>query len=91
MLFPTYILSLISVLFFSQPMKTKVDLLIYNAHIYTLSPNNTIAEAMVVSRGKIVFVGSTVDAKTNYEGVTEIDFVIAPVLLFFHPLFCPPG
>ena len=57
MILPTYILSLISVLFFTQPMKLRADLLIYNAHIYTLSPNNTIAEAMVVDKGKIIFVG----------------------------------
>ncbi|MEI7802543.1 MAG: amidohydrolase family protein, partial [Bacteroidota bacterium] len=88
MLFPTYILSLISVLFFSSPAKTKVDLLIYNAHIYTLSPNNTIVEAMVVSKGKIIFVGSSTDAQTNYEGVTEIDLKGETVFPGFNDAHC---
>lgn len=66
MLIPTYFLSLLSVLFFSQPIKTRTDLLILNARIYTLSPNNTIVDAMAIDKGKIVFVGSAIDAEALY-------------------------
>ncbi len=66
MIIPTYFLSLLSVLFYSAPIKTRTDFLILNARIYTLSANNTIVEAMAIDKGKIVFVGSNADAESAY-------------------------
>ncbi len=80
----TYILSLvIAVIFlttafisnkkFNTVYKTKTELLVFNAKIYTLSPNNNVADAMVIYKGKIVFVGKEDSARAHYEAVKEIN------------------
>ncbi len=66
MIIPTYFLSLLAILFNASAIKTRADLLIMNAHIYTLSPNNNVAEAMVVDKGKVLFIGTSADAEALY-------------------------
>ncbi len=60
-----------SLLFFNK--KTKVDLLIYNATIYTVDPSFSTAEAMAVKDGKIVEIGKTADLQNKYEAKEKIN------------------
>ena len=54
----------------SQP---NVDLLVYNARIYTVDSSFSTAEAMAVKDGKIVAVGTTKDITLRYTGDEEVD------------------
>lgn len=53
--------------------KTKVDLLVYNATIYTVDSSFSTAEAMAVKDGKIVAVGKTADLEKKYNAKEKID------------------
>jgi predicted amidohydrolase YtcJ len=53
--------------------ETKVDLLVYNAVIYTVDSSFSTAEAMAVSKGKIVEVGKTADLQNKYEAQENLD------------------
>ena len=46
--------------------KTRVDLIVHHAVIYTVDNNFTIAEAMCVSKGKIVATGTNVNILSRY-------------------------
>src|SRR5690242_710902 len=47
------------------------DLLVVNAHILTMNPAQPVAEALAVKDERIVFVGSTNDAQTQFGGATQ--------------------
>src|SRR5690348_13415670 len=47
------------------------DLLVINAHILTMNPGQPVAEALAVKGGRIVFVGSTTDARTQFAGAAQ--------------------
>lgn len=68
-----YLLPLTLVFFFACCTTSEVDLLIYNAKIYTVDSAFSIAEAMAVKSGKIVAVGSSKDLTENYFSNNEID------------------
>jgi predicted amidohydrolase YtcJ len=51
----------------------KVDLLVYNASVYTVDSNFSKAEAFVVNNGKIVEVGNTNDLKKKYDATDQLD------------------
>jgi predicted amidohydrolase YtcJ len=53
--------------------KIKVDLLVYNATLYTIDSTFSIAEAMAVKDGKIVETGKTSDLKSKYEPKEQLD------------------
>jgi len=53
--------------------KTKVDLLVYNAVIYTVDSSFSIAEAIAVSKGKIIEVGKTTDLQNRYNAAEKLD------------------
>jgi predicted amidohydrolase YtcJ len=57
----------------SCAQKTKVDLLVYNATIYTVDSSFSIAEAMAVNDGKIVETGKTSDLQNKYEAKEKLD------------------
>jgi predicted amidohydrolase YtcJ len=57
----------------SCTQKTKVDLLVYNATIYTVDSSFSSAEAMAVSDGKIVETGKTSDLQSKYEAKEILD------------------
>ncbi|HMU47932.1 MAG TPA: amidohydrolase [Chitinophagaceae bacterium] len=59
--------------FCSCSLKKKADLLIYNAVIYTVDSSFSVAEAMVISEGKIIEVGKTTDLEKNYKSKEKID------------------
>lgn len=59
----------------------KADLLLLNAHIVTMNPRQPTAEAVAVKDGRIVWVGSTSDAKTSFGKAAEtLDLAGATVL-----------
>jgi len=58
---------------FACSTKIKVDLLVYNATIYTVDPSFSIVEAMAVNDGKIVETGKTSDLQNKYEAKEKLD------------------
>jgi len=57
----------------SCAQKAKVDLLVYNATIYTVDSKFSTAEAMAVKDGKIIDVGKTADLQNKYEATGKLD------------------
>jgi predicted amidohydrolase YtcJ len=51
----------------------KVDLVVYNAKIYTVDASFSIAEAMAIKAGKILEVGRSQDIVKKYAGANEVD------------------
>jgi len=51
----------------------QVDLLVYNAQIYTVDSAFSIAEAFVIKDGKFVAIGSSADIRAQYVAKEEID------------------
>ena len=68
-LVPTIMMMFFCVLFSAQK---KADLIVYNAKIYTVNQNFDIAEAMAISKGKIVAIGGKEILK-NYSATQKID------------------
>jgi predicted amidohydrolase YtcJ len=68
-----FFFSLMFIVFISCSSKTKVDLLIYNATIYTVDSSFSTADAMVIKDGKIVEVGKTADLQNKYEAKEKMD------------------
>lgn len=64
---------IIAFLLFSCSQKQKADLLIYNATIYTVDSSFAIAEAMIISDGKIIETGKASDLETKYDPKEKID------------------
>jgi len=68
MLLPILIFS-----FSSCSQKTRVDLLVYNAIVYTVDSSFSTAEAIAVKDGKIVETGKTTDLQNKYDAKENID------------------
>src|SRR5438552_19212896 len=68
-------LLLIAVLFgmVSCSSKIKIDLLVYDALIYTVDSSFSIADAMAIKDGKIIEVGKTSDLQKKYEAKEKLD------------------
>lgn len=62
---------LVTILFFS--CKPKVDLIVYNAKVYTVDSAFSTAEAIAVKGGKIEAVGSSNDLLEKYEAAEKMD------------------
>jgi predicted amidohydrolase YtcJ len=60
-------------LLLSCSTKIKVDLLVYNATIYTVDSSFSISEAMAVKDGKIVETGKTPDLQSKYDAKEKLD------------------
>src|SRR5258706_2993047 len=57
----------------SYSQKTKVDLLVYNATIYTVDAKFSTVQDMAVKDGKIVEVGNTADLKKRYDAKEKVN------------------
>lgn len=68
-----YLFLLASIIFFSCSTGNKIDLLVYNAKIYTVDSGFTIAEAMAISEGKILETGSTISLSEKYAAKEKLD------------------
>ena len=62
-----------TLLLFACSQKEKVDLLVYNATIYTVDSSFSIAEAMVIKDGKIVETGKTTELEEKYDAKEKLD------------------
>ena len=58
---------------YSCSPKTKIDLLVYNATIYTVDSVFSTAEAMAVNNGRIVETGKTSELRNKYDAKENID------------------
>lgn len=67
------LLQSIVLLLLSCSSKIKVDLLVYNATIYTVDSSFSTSEAMVVNEGKIVETGKTSDLQSKYDAKENLD------------------
>lgn len=67
------LLSLVIISFAAYSQKQKVDLLVYNATVYTVNSSFSIAEAMVIKDGKIIAIGKTNDLQQKYDAKEKID------------------
>src|SRR5829696_8444276 len=65
--------TLLIVCFSSCEETSKVDLLIYNAKIYTVDADFSVAQAIAVTDGKIVAVGTTDALTGKYFSDNKID------------------
>jgi predicted amidohydrolase YtcJ len=66
------LLSVISSLV-SYSQKTKVDLLVYNATIYTINSSFSIVEAIAIKKGRIIEVGKTTVLLKKYDADQKLD------------------
>ena len=57
----------------TNAQKTAIDLLVYNAQIYTVDASFSIKEAMAINAGKIIAIGTTTQLKNKYSSPNEID------------------
>ena len=65
----------------STKTQERADLLLMNAHIITMNPRKPSAEAVAVKAGRILWVGSTADAKSLFGNAAEaLDLAGATVL-----------
>jgi len=68
--------------------KPKAEMLFFNARIYTLDHQFTIAEAMAISEGKIVAVGNTESLKKTWKFQEEINLNQQPIYPGFIDAHC---
>src|SRR4030095_8290703 len=65
--------ALLLVFSFSCRNKAPLDTIYFNAKIYTVDKDNTIAEAMAVRNGKVLAVGKKDDLLRQYKRSEQID------------------
>jgi predicted amidohydrolase YtcJ len=68
--------------------KEQVDLLVYNALVYTVDSQFSQAEAFAVKNGRFVAVGSTAEIQARYSSAKKKDMQGAPVYPGFHDAHC---
>ena len=68
--------------------KQKVDLLLYNARVYTVDKEFTVTEAIAVDKGRIVATGTDDDMRDNYLGAANLDLKGKPVYPGFIDAHC---
>ena len=57
----------------SLSQKTKIDLLVYNATIYTVDPNFSRANGIAVKSGKIIDIGKSAALQSRYEATETLN------------------
>jgi predicted amidohydrolase YtcJ len=68
--------------------KTPVDLIVYNANIYTVDDNFSKAEAMAIKDGKLVAVGTSEDITNSYTSDVQNDINGQTILPGFIDAHC---
>ncbi len=87
-----FITTTVSIIACSQ--KEKIDLLVYNATIYTVDSSFSITEAVAIRNGKIIATGKSADLQDKYEATDKIDAggkFIYPGLIDAHAHFVGYG
>ncbi len=78
----------------SASAQKKIDLLVYNATVYTVDANFSIKEAIAVNNGKIIAAGKTKDLLKAYDAKEKIDAhgrFVYPGLIDAHAHFVEYG
>ncbi len=78
------ILMLISLFAVSCQSSKEVDLIVFNAKVYTVDEKFSVAEAFAVKNGEFVAIGSTEEIRANYTAKEEIDAEGLPVYPGFY-------
>lgn len=68
-----YIYILLSIFTFSCTSKVPVDLIVYNAKVYTCDSSFNIAEAFAVKDGKFVAIGSNDSILDHFSSIAKVD------------------
>ena len=68
-----YYIAVLVIVLLSCNRKEKIDLLVYNATIYTVDSSFSTAEAMAVKDGKIIAVGKTADIEKEFDATEKLD------------------
>ena len=68
-----YYIAALFIVLLSCNRKEKIDLLVYNATIYTVDSSFSTAEAMAVKDGKIIAVGKTADIEKEFDATDKLD------------------
>ncbi len=68
-----YYIAVLVIVLLSCNRKEKIDLLVYNATIYTVDSSFSTAEAMAVKDGKIIAVGKTADIENEFDATEKLD------------------
>jgi predicted amidohydrolase YtcJ len=88
-------LSLLSILFLmSNCTSNKADLIVYNAKVYTVDDNFSMAEAFAIGDGRILAVGKNLEIMDKFEAKKEIDLLghyVYPGLIDAHCHFFSYG
>ncbi|MDP4263695.1 MAG: amidohydrolase [Bacteroidota bacterium] len=69
----TLLISLVILLFASCSQKEKIDLLVYNASIYTVDSSFSVAEAIAVKDGKVIATGKKTELEEKYDAKEKLD------------------
>ena len=64
---------IISIFLFACNQREKIDLLVYNATIYTVDSSFSVTDAIAVRDGKIIETGKTGDLQNKFEAIEKID------------------
>jgi len=83
----TFLLGCVMTLFGCNTKK-EVDLLVYNAQIYTVDSQFSKAQAFAVKDGRFVAVGTTDDILARYTSDRQVDMQGAPLYPGFHDAHC---
>ncbi|PJB56987.1 MAG: amidohydrolase, partial [Bacteroidetes bacterium CG_4_9_14_3_um_filter_41_19] len=78
---PTFLILLISIVTMTSciPNKQTVDLIVYNASVYTLDTVFSKGTAFAVDKGKFVAVGQDAEILANFESAQKLDAGGKPV------------
>ena len=68
-----YYIAALFIVLLSCNRKEKIDLLVYNATIYTVDSSFSTAEAMAVKDGKIIAIGKTGDIEKEFDATEKLD------------------
>ena len=68
--------------------KEQVDLLVFNAKVYTVDDQFSVTEAFAVKEGRFVATGKTKDILDKYSSDNQLDMKGAPVYPGFHDAHC---
>jgi predicted amidohydrolase YtcJ len=77
-------IAMTGMLFMACQGKKQVDLVVYNAQVYTVDGDFSVQEAFAVQDGKFVAIGSTASIQEKYDGLESIDLGGAPVYPGFY-------
>ena len=64
---------IVSIFLFACNQREKIDLLVYNATIYTVDSTFSVTDAIAVKDGKIIETGKSGDLQNKFEAIEKID------------------